>query len=65
MSDIYQTITDKIVAQIEQGVASYRMPWHSRQHVASELQLPRNVTDRAYRGVNIPVLWATATLAKP
>lgn len=60
MSDIYQTITDKIVAQIEQGVASYRMPWHSRQHGASELQLPRNVTGRAYRGVNIPVLWATA-----
>jgi len=48
MTDIYQIITDKIVAQIEQGVSTYRMPWHSRQHGASELQLPRNVTGRTY-----------------
>jgi len=61
MTDIYQIITDKIVAQIEQGVSTYRMPWHSRQHGASELQLPRNVTGRTYRGVNVPVLWATAS----
>jgi len=59
-ADIYQTTTGRIVAQIEQGVSDYRMPWHSRQHGASELQLPRNVTGRAYRGVNVPVLWATA-----
>jgi len=43
-ADIYQTTTGRIVAQIEQGVSDYRMPWHSRQHGASELQLPRNVT---------------------
>jgi len=61
MTDIYQIITDKIIAQIEQGVSTYRMPWHSRQHGASELQLPRNVTGRTYRGVNVPVLWATAS----
>ena len=60
MSDLYQSITDRIVAQIECGAADYRMPWHSRKHGASELTLPRNVTGRAYRGVNVPVLWATA-----
>jgi antirestriction protein ArdC len=60
MADIYQTITDRIVAQIEQGVGAWRMPWHSRQHGASELALPRNITGRAYRGVNVPMLWATA-----
>ena len=51
MSDVYQTITDKIVTQIEQGAGKFRMPWHSRKHGASELTLPRNVTGRAYRGV--------------
>jgi antirestriction protein ArdC len=60
MADIYQTITDRIVAQIEQGAGAWRMPWHSR-HGGSELALPRNITGRAYRGVNVPVLWATAT----
>jgi antirestriction protein ArdC len=60
MSDVYQTITDRIVAQIEQGAGAWCMPWHSRRHGASELALPRNVTGRAYRGVNVPVLWATA-----
>jgi antirestriction protein ArdC len=59
MADIYQTVTDRIVAQIEQGAGALRMPWHSR-HGASEMSLPHNVTGRAYRGVNVPVLWATA-----
>lgn len=60
MSDLYQSITDRIVAQIEQGAADWRMPWHSRKHGATELTLPRNVAGRAYRSVNVPVLWTTA-----
>jgi antirestriction protein ArdC len=39
--DIYQSITDKIVAQIEAGAASYRMPlalaaWRERAHTAAQ-----------------------------
>jgi antirestriction protein ArdC len=59
MSDIYQTITDRIVAQIAQGPGAWRMPWHIK-HGATEMQLPRNVTGRAYRGVNVPMLWGAA-----
>jgi antirestriction protein ArdC len=60
MSDIYQTITDRIVAQIEQGAGAWRMPWHTK-HGATEMQLPRNVVSgRAYRGVNVPMLWGAA-----
>jgi antirestriction protein ArdC len=59
MADIYQTITDRIVAQIEQGAGAWCMPWHSRRG-ASELGQPRNISGRAYRGVNVPMLWATA-----
>jgi antirestriction protein ArdC len=58
MSDIYQTVTDRIVAQIERGAVAWEMPWHSRQ--SGELALPRNVTGRAYRGVNVPVLWVAS-----
>ncbi len=28
-SDIYQQITDHIIAAIETGTDEYRMPWHS------------------------------------
>jgi len=54
MADIYQTITDRIVAQIEHGAGVWRMPWHSRQHGANELVLPRNISSRAYRGHQCP-----------
>lgn len=56
--DIYQNVTDRIVAQIERGAAAWEMPWHKRQ--SGELTLPRNVTGRAYRGVNVPILWVAA-----
>jgi antirestriction protein ArdC len=59
MNDICQTITDKIVAEIERGAGIFRMPWHSRQG-ATGLQLPRNVTGRPYRGVDVQILWAMA-----
>ena len=59
MNDLYQTVTDRIVAEIERGAGNFLMPWHSRPG-ATELQLPRNVTGRPYRGVNVPILWATA-----
>jgi antirestriction protein ArdC len=59
MSDVYQTITDRIVAQIEAGAGAWRMPWHTK-HGATEMQLPHNVTGRAYRGINVPMLWGAA-----
>lgn len=54
-SDIYQTVTDKIVAMIESGAAKYQMPWHG-----SDLGMPRNpLSGTKYRGINIPMLWAS------
>jgi antirestriction protein ArdC len=60
MSDIYQAVTDRIVAMLERGAGTWRMPWHTRTDAASPLALPVNVTGRAYRGCNAPLLWATA-----
>jgi antirestriction protein ArdC len=53
-ADIYQTITDQIVAAIEAGAPDFKMPWH-RQSCSS---LPINIqTNNAYRGINILALW--------
>lgn len=52
--DLYQEVTDSVVAAIEAGAAgSWEMPWHA----AAAGGLPMNHTTRAtYRGVNILML---------
>jgi antirestriction protein ArdC len=59
--DIYQCVTDQIIAAIEAGASEYRMPWH---HDGSSITTPVNVASRnAYRGVNVVALWAAAQAA--
>ncbi len=54
--DLYQSITDKIVAAVEAGAIEARRPWH-----APGLLPPRNAnTDALYRGVNVLALWIEA-----
>ena len=56
--DIYQFITDKIVAAIEAGADKVSLPWH---RTGASTILPKNaVTQSAYNGINILSLWATA-----
>ena len=51
--DIYQEVTDHIVAALEQGVA----PW-APSHTTAPLALPCNgATGRAYSGLNVLLLW--------
>jgi antirestriction protein ArdC len=58
--DVYQQITDQIVAAIEAGAGPVEMPWH-RSGVTTTR--PVNAfTAQAYRGVNILSLWAAASL---
>jgi antirestriction protein ArdC len=54
-TSLYQEITDKIIAQLEQGCVPWVQPWAS---VSAPLGLPRNAaTGRAYSGINILILW--------
>ena len=54
-ADIYQQVTDRIVAALENGVSPWRKPWAS-----GTTGLPRNVvSNAAYRGVNVWLLWLT------
>ncbi|MGY4287110.1 antirestriction protein ArdC [Bradyrhizobium sp. LM2.7] len=57
-NDIYERVTNQIIAAIEAGAGEYRMPWH---HDGSAVTTPVNVASRqAYRGVNVITLWAAA-----
>lgn len=63
--DIYQTITDKIVAAIEAGAGEWRMPWHTSAATSGDGTVrganPVSVsTGKRYRGMNTVLLWITA-----
>ncbi len=57
--DLYQEITDKIIVSLEQGVRPWKCPWDQSRYGGFE-GIPYNIkTGFSYRGINIPVLWAT------
>jgi len=57
--DIYTEITNRIIEAIERAADSYTMPWHVS---GADSPLPVNAAShRAYRGINVMVLWAIAT----
>ncbi len=59
-ADLYQQVTDKIVAALEKGTAPWRKPWRAAQKRAGNC-LPANATTgKAYSGINIPLLWMAA-----
>lgn len=56
--DVYQRVTAQIITAIEQGVGTWRMPWHTNGRYAFS---PINVTSKKpYRGINTICLWAAA-----
>lgn len=56
--DIHQQITDQIIAAIEAGASTFRLPWHRD---SGGLARPTNVaSSRPYQGVNVLTLWVAA-----
>ncbi|WP_062236858.1 ArdC family protein [Aureimonas sp. N4] len=55
--DVYQRVTDKIVAQLEQGVRPWMQPWGANGNVA---QRPLRANGEPYRGMNTILLWMEA-----
>lgn len=53
--DTYQIVTDRIDAALEAGVIPWAKPWNSRHGAPMSMQ-----TNRAYRGVNVWLLSASA-----
>lgn len=56
--DIYAEVTNRIIADLEAGIASWSKPWGSTGNGSA---MPANaVTKRAYSGVNVLILWGAA-----
>ena len=62
VSNHYQSITDSILAALEQGVKPWSRPWATRAGAEIlDASLPFNASSgRNYRGLNVPMLWAAA-----
>lgn len=58
--DLYQAVTDKIIAALEKGTPPWKKPWRSLNKTVSG-SLPCNaLTGRRYNGVNVLLLWMAA-----
>lgn len=56
----YQIITDKIVAALEKGVASWVKPWKSKNAVSVSAMPINWTTGAAYRGINTVMLYCAS-----
>lgn len=56
-NDIYQKVTDQIIAELEKGHAPWIRPWRD-----GEPPFPVNaLSGRPYHGINVPLLWNSAS----
>lgn len=57
--DIYNSVTERIIADLEQGVRPWQRPWRSPAGHGF-VSLPLRANGEAYRGVNVLMLWLQA-----
>ena len=54
--DLYQEVTDRIIEQLEQGVAPWVRPWRADARSGG---MPYNaISGKAYRGINVALLYS-------
>lgn len=58
-SDVYQRVTDRIVAELERGVRPWLKPWNA-EHAAGRITRPLRGNLVPYQGINVLMLWAEA-----
>lgn len=58
-ADLYSTITDRILADLEQGVRPWFKPW-SAGHTEGRITRPLRHTGEPYSGINVLLLWSEA-----
>src|SRR3546814_2617396 len=57
--DVYSRVTDKIIADLEQGVRPWVKPWNAA-HRAGRITRPLRHNGTPYRGINVVMLWMAA-----
>jgi antirestriction protein ArdC len=58
-TDVYQKITDRIVAELERGVRPWLKPW-SAGNGEGRITRPLRANGIPYRGINVLMLWSEA-----
>lgn len=58
-SDVYQRVTDSIVAELERGVRPWLKPWNA-EYAAGRITRPLRGNLIPYQGINVLMLWAEA-----
>lgn len=58
-ADVYQKITDQIVAALERGVRPWHQPWNV-EHSAGRITRPLRGNGIPYHGINVVMLWSAA-----
>jgi antirestriction protein ArdC len=58
-TDVYQRITDQIVAELEKGVRPWFKPWNA-EHAAERIIRPLRGNGIPYQGINVLMLWSAA-----
>ena len=58
-TDLYEKITDQIVASLEKGVRPWLKPWNA-EHAAGRITRPLRANGIPYQGINVLVLWSEA-----
>lgn len=57
--DVYSRITDRIIADLEQGVRPWMKPWNA-EHAAGRITRPLRHNGQPYNGINVLMLWSAA-----
>jgi antirestriction protein ArdC len=57
--DVYATITNRIIAELEQGVRPWIKPWNAN-NTAARITRPLRHSGQPYRGINVLMLWIEA-----
>lgn len=57
--DVYTRVTNKIIADLEQGVRTWMKPWNA-EHAAGRITKPLRHNGQAYNGINVLMLWSAA-----
>ncbi|WP_036258259.1 ArdC family protein [Methylocapsa aurea] len=58
-TDIYQRVTNQIVASLETGIRPWMKPW-SGEHAAGRITRPLRGNGVPYQGINVLMLWGAA-----
>jgi antirestriction protein ArdC len=58
-ADIYQRVTDRIIASRETGVRPWTKPWNA-EYAAGRITRPLRSNGIPYQGINVLMLWGAA-----